>query len=309
MQLVTILFTDVVESSTIRRDVSFGRDAKERDSTYHEKVQIPQGKLIRECCSKYDGRIVNTMGDSFFLVFEDPFQAVRCAVSIQQNLTTTPIETPRGDLRLRIGLHSGYPISVDNDLQGTDVDTASRVQGAATPGQILLSDRTHALVSGMSDVKFHQCGEVELKGVGPIALWKVNLRRPLDIGQIRRWAATISIVVATAIGIAGVAIYSHRTSEHIHPTEPPQLRSTPAAPESPKGAQVFQAAPSTGLVDWHDKHNWRKSLRIGMSKAQVQQLFGEPERVHMSEELETWDYGSGEITFWDGQLHSWFEPD
>jgi class 3 adenylate cyclase len=109
MQLLTMLFTDVVESSATKRDVSLGRDNRERDRAYLEKVQTRHFELIRSCCHHHGGQEVNTMGDGFFLAFDDPVEAVRCAVAIQECLAAKPIETPKGPLRLRIGIHSGFP--------------------------------------------------------------------------------------------------------------------------------------------------------------------------------------------------------
>ena len=79
MPLMTMVFTDVVESSSTKRDVSFGRDSRERDHAYLEKVQTPHFELVRACCQAHGGREVSTMGDAFFFTFDDPTQAVRCA--------------------------------------------------------------------------------------------------------------------------------------------------------------------------------------------------------------------------------------
>ncbi len=65
---------------------------------------------------------------------------------------------------------------------------------------------------------------------------------------------------------------------------------------------------SAGHLDWHNKYNWRSNLRVGMTKAEVRRLFGEPEQVRVSSDLENWDYGTGWITFADGSLYEWSEP-
>ena len=109
MPLLTIVFTDVVESSATKGDVSLGRDTGERDRAYLEGIQTRHFSLIRECCRSHGGHEVSTMGDSFCLTFDLPVEAVRCAADIQKRLATAPIETPRGPLRLRIGIHSGFP--------------------------------------------------------------------------------------------------------------------------------------------------------------------------------------------------------
>jgi hypothetical protein len=57
--------------------------------------------------------------------------------------------------------------------------------------------------------------------------------------------------------------------------------------------------------------NWR-SLRKGMSKKQVKDLLGEPDKVSAAGSTETWywsaSYGST-VTFYDERLFGWREPD
>jgi eukaryotic-like serine/threonine-protein kinase len=217
MQLLTIVFTDVVESSATKRDVSLGRDNRERDHAYLENIQTHYFHLIRASYRTHGGKEVNTMGDAFYLTFEDPVEAVRCAVDIQKHLASEPIETPRGPLRLRIGIHSGYPEFFDGGWHGTDVDTAARVESAARERQILLSARTHELVRHMSDLKFHAHGEFALKGVERISLyeadWDGKGRRPtgvspLAVQQRKMWVTT---AVAITIGIVALsAVVSYR---------------------------------------------------------------------------------------------------
>ncbi len=60
--------------------------------------------------------------------------------------------------------------------------------------------------------------------------------------------------------------------------------------------------------DWHNKNNWRQYLRLGMTKNEVRQLFGEPESVRVYSEIETWNYGSGEVQFYNELLDAWNEP-
>ncbi len=114
------------------------------------------------------------MGDAFYLVFEDPLQATRCAMEIQRKLVAEIIETPRGPLQLRIGIHSGYPELFEGTYHGTDVDTAARVEALGTAQQILLSSATYELVRNMTDVTFHRMGEFTLKGIGREVLWEAD---------------------------------------------------------------------------------------------------------------------------------------
>ncbi|MFZ3329543.1 MAG: adenylate/guanylate cyclase domain-containing protein [Candidatus Acidiferrales bacterium] len=225
MPLITMVFTDVVESSATKRDTSLGRDNRERDRAYLEKVQTPHFELVRAICQSHGGREVSTMGDAFFLAFADPTQAVRCAVNIQQRLAEKTIETPRGALRLRIGIHSGFPEYFENSWHGTDVDTAARVEAAATANQILMSSRTYELVRQMTDIEFYPQGEFALKGVDRMALWEVawdakGPRRtatpPREVGRRRKRNLRIAGAVAgTLLALASVVyLYLGYKSHH-----------------------------------------------------------------------------------------------
>lgn len=216
MALLTIVFTDVVESSATKRDASLGRDDRERDHAYLEKVQTRHFTLIRRSCQAHGGREVSNMGDAFYLSFDNPVEAVRCAASIQKELTADPIETPRGPLRLRIGIHSGFPEFFEGTWHGTDVDTAARVEATATERQILISSRTYELVRHMTDVKFHPRGEFVLKGVGRMSLWEAdwdgNGPRPTSVPPISsqkrtKWTRGALVVLAAAVLLATAAGY------------------------------------------------------------------------------------------------------
>jgi eukaryotic-like serine/threonine-protein kinase len=223
-QLLTIVFTDVVDSSATKRDRSLGRDNRERDHAYLEKIQTRHFNLVRECYAERGGREVDTMGDAFYLTFNDPVEAVRCAVDIQKQLAADPIETPRGPLRLRIGIHSGFPESFERSWHGTDVDTAARVEAAATERQILVSAPTYELVRHMTDLKFHPRGEFALKGVARTTLWEVDWDghgpRPTAVapleekkpGKLLKRVAGIAAAVALVSAGVGYRIYRGRTS-------------------------------------------------------------------------------------------------
>jgi class 3 adenylate cyclase len=244
MPLLTIVFTDVVESSATKRDVSLGRDTGERDRAYLEGIQTRHFSLIRECCRSHGGHEVSTMGDSFCLTFDLPVEAVRCAADIQKRLATAPIETPRGPLRLRIGIHSGFPEPFEGGWHGTDVDTAARVEATATQRQILLSSRTYELVRQMTDVKFHPRGEFALKGVDLMTLWEADWDGkgprptavpPLSAGRRKKQLAIALAVAALVLVAAGVA-YRFRTLQ-----PPPALATQAGNIPAASGATLASA--------------------------------------------------------------------
>jgi len=50
-------------------------------------------------------------------------------------------------------------------------------------------------------------------------------------------------------------------------------------------------------------------MRVGMTREDVRGLFGEPDRIGVTSNLETWDYGLGKVTFVDGTVWEWLKPE
>jgi hypothetical protein len=74
-----------------------------------------------------------------------------------------------------------------------------------------------------------------------------------------------------------------------------------------------QAQTSIAKGNWKNISNWRTGLQKGMTKKQVREIMGEPNKIETYTKLgEDWIYGfqgSGEIHFSpQGVLESWKEP-
>jgi len=158
--VITMMFTDIVDSTRVKHAVG--------DPVYFAALKQHDSSL-RDCIARHAGHELKTIGDSFFIAFTDPGEAVRCAVHIQQTLADTPIIVGDESIVVRIGLHTGIPIvyrddvSGRTDLSGTDVDKAARVESIARGGQVLISEQTHALANSTA---VHDWGYWELKGLG-----------------------------------------------------------------------------------------------------------------------------------------------
>ena len=171
---LALVFTDMVGSSAAKRADSLGQDATARDRAFLESIQTKHLKLIRDAIAEHKGTEIMTIGDSFFLTFEDVVDAVRCSAAIQQRLRAYPIDTPSGPLQLRIGIHIGRPEYFENSWHGTDVDTAARAESAGTPRQIVLTDAARAAAGPMAGIDFRPLGTFTLKGVGNVKLWDAD---------------------------------------------------------------------------------------------------------------------------------------
>lgn len=122
------------------------------------------------------GVTVEARADEYFAVFTAPVAAVVAAVEIQRTLA----RSGSGDhpVRVRLGIHAGYPTRRSGNYVGMAVHTAARVSDAAHGGQILVSgDTVDALGDDLPEgVSVRSLGAHHLRGIpdGPIPLLQVD---------------------------------------------------------------------------------------------------------------------------------------
>lgn len=171
---VTILFSDLVGSTKISAEL----DAEEwRDlvAAYHA--------VVAQAVEALGGNVAQKMGDGAMVYFgypqaqeNDPERAVRAGLAIFTGLADLNRRlTSQGKpaLAARVGMHSG-PVVVDGgEFAFGDVpNIAARVQSAAEPGQVLISEAVHRHVAGLFVVEDR--GQHDLKGVPePVTLLRV----------------------------------------------------------------------------------------------------------------------------------------
>jgi class 3 adenylate cyclase len=113
--------------------------------------------FVRSQLEVFKGREVKTTGDGFLATFESPGRAVQCARAVRDGVR-------RLGLEVRAGLHTGECEVSGDDVAGIAVHVASRIQGLAGPGEILVSATVHDLVTG-SGLRFADRGRHTLKGI------------------------------------------------------------------------------------------------------------------------------------------------
>jgi len=174
---LALVFTDMVGSSAAKRDTSLGDNPTIRDSNYLDAVQTRHLRLVRECVAAHGGKEIMTIGDAFFLTFDDARAALLCSAEIQMRLRAQPIMTSNGPLQLRIGMHVGRPKFFENSWHGTDVDTAARAESAGSPEQIIVTETARYYLGEMAGVHLRPLGTFALKGVGDVKLWDADYDR------------------------------------------------------------------------------------------------------------------------------------
>jgi class 3 adenylate cyclase len=135
----------------------------------------------------YGGRIDKHIGDSVMAVFgapvahtNDPERAVRAALDIHDAMKSLGAEWER-NLSAHIGIASGQVVASgtgsdahrEYTVTGDTVNLASRLDDAAGPGEILVSEAISDAVAHLAHCAPR--GEVAIKGfAAPVAIWAVT---------------------------------------------------------------------------------------------------------------------------------------
>ena len=150
---VTLLFTDIEGSTRLLRALG----------DRYAEVVMDHRRLLRATFARHGGVEVDTQGDSFFVAFPDPREALAAAEEGQRDLSAHP--WPDDELRVRMGLHTGDPLVADGHYVGIDVHRGARIAAAAHGGQVIISERTSDLLSerGAPSVTLRDLGLHRLK--------------------------------------------------------------------------------------------------------------------------------------------------
>ena len=156
--------------------VGYTRLTETAELETHVRLRALRVGIIDPCVVSFRGQIIKNTGDGFLATFDSSLDALRCAVEIQREIPLREVSTPPDlKIRLRIGLNVGEVISEKEDIYGTSVNVAARLEQFSPPGGIVISDALHTIVRSRMDVPIEDLGELELK----------NLSRPVHAYSLR----------------------------------------------------------------------------------------------------------------------------
>jgi adenylate cyclase len=119
-----------------------------------------------EIATKYDGRVIKSIGDEVMFAATDP--ANGCAIALE----LLDAFRDRGAVQARGGVHFGPALSWGGDLYGSTVNCASRIGELAIPHELLVTDALRSATNGCADFEFEPAGRRMLRGFPePIALY------------------------------------------------------------------------------------------------------------------------------------------
>jgi class 3 adenylate cyclase/pimeloyl-ACP methyl ester carboxylesterase len=146
--LATVLFTDLVSSTESA--------ARLGDRRWRELLDV-HDTTAKRIVRRHAGEVVKSTGDGLLALFDTPGAAIHAAKDLQADIRALGLE-------MRAGIHTGEIERRGTDIGGIAVHVASRVQGLAGAGEIVVSAVIPALTSG-AEFNFDDLGEHQLKGV------------------------------------------------------------------------------------------------------------------------------------------------
>jgi class 3 adenylate cyclase len=203
--LGAVLFTDIVGSTQV---------AAEMGNTRWGELVARHHRILRGLIRRFGGREIDTAGDGFFVVFERPADAIRCAVDATEAVRGLGIE-------VRAGVSFGELEMVGRKPGGLVVNTAARVMSVAGPGEVLVPASVREIVPG-AGISFSEHGVHQLKGLdGEFRLFGVTgvdgrevvppleeeeaaeRRREIFPAGRRRWALLVGLGVGAIALLVG----------------------------------------------------------------------------------------------------------
>ena len=148
--LAAILVADVVGYSKL-----MGAD----QSATLAALRKLRSELFTPSVARHDGEIVKSMGDGWIVTFASVSNAVKCAVEIQSGIPDIV------QLQLRVGIHLGDIVREDEDVFGDGVNIAARLEAAASPGDVLISDVVYHSLDGRLASAFRERPPLKLKNI------------------------------------------------------------------------------------------------------------------------------------------------
>ncbi len=165
--LVALWFADIA---------GYSEHAAKDETSALRMVEILQ-TLSRETVTRYNGRVVKFLGDAVLAEFPSAELAAFSAAELSRQFEEQSARIgDRG--QVRVGVHLGdVAVAPDGDLYGDAVNAAARIQQAAAPGQVVVSQDIRRQLRSRRECRFHDLGQQSLKGIGSIELHALNLKK------------------------------------------------------------------------------------------------------------------------------------
>jgi len=156
--------------------VGYSRMMDADHSAALEALRNVRDNIVEPCIAAAGGVVVKRLGDGWLAAFDGCSDACASALKIQEKLAY------ESSTALRIGIHHGQVSFVDEDVFGTGVNIASRLEALAIPRGIAISDAVFTSLSKDLQVSFENAGSRVLKNIAePVEVWAFGGIPPAEL--------------------------------------------------------------------------------------------------------------------------------
>ncbi len=163
----TFMFTDIVDSTKLVE--LLGDESWDALQQWHHRK-------LRECFAQNNGEEVGCEGDGFFVAFDHPADALRCAVGIQRRLAEHRVSQGFAP-QVRVGVHQAEVLRRGDEYAGKGIHTAARIAAIGGANDIVASVQT--LDNSKLDLTASAPQSLQLKGLSTrVDVVTVEWRQP-----------------------------------------------------------------------------------------------------------------------------------
>lgn len=156
-RLVPIVSLDVV---------GYSRLVERNERQTLRLVQRVYDRLIARTIGAAGGKVFKTMGDGLLAEFNSLVAAVQWTASVQREIYDRKIHAPGGELfQVRAGIVLADVLVAGDDLYGSGINLAVRVQSHAPAGGMCITKWMYQYLDGTMDLEFTDMGPTELKNI------------------------------------------------------------------------------------------------------------------------------------------------
>ena len=162
--------------------------------------------VVDESISAHKGHIFSSAGDGVVAEFPSIVEAIRCAIEIQNEIAERNNSLPENErMQFRIGVNLGDVIAEDNNLYGSGVNVAARLEQFAEPGGICVSQTVYDQVRKIIEIPFQDIGERRLKNISnPVHVYRIA---PGELSWPRRLFSRANIRLGLGVAAGALALF------------------------------------------------------------------------------------------------------
>jgi TolB-like protein/class 3 adenylate cyclase len=129
-------------------------------------VQRVYERLVTRTIGAAGGKVFKTMGDGLLAEFNSVVAAVQWTADLQREIFERRIHAPGGEMfQIRAGIVLADVLVAGDDLYGSGINLAVRVQGHSPPGGMCITKWMYQYLDGTIDLPFIDMGPTELKNI------------------------------------------------------------------------------------------------------------------------------------------------